>query len=270
MNLYGWDNCPKEVKDQISKLNETLIEYLGDNLLGTYIHGSLALQSFNPNSSDIDVIVLVNEKIDLEIRFQLVKALLILSNDPSPIEISFITKDAIIPWKHSTPFELHSSEYWRERYEERVALEDKSFWSETPVDSDLACHLTLINKKGVCLHGLSIAEAFTDIPEADFRSSIVSGVGYAVSVLRTIPVYGILTLCRVLSYSETGEILSKREAGIWAYSIIPENLVYIVRSAVEVYEGSRSEMVEINDDDMNDYIRFMQTSINTLFHRDVE
>lgn len=47
------------------------------------------------------------------------------------------------------------------------------------------------------------------------------------------PVYGILILCRVLSYLETGEILSKREAGIWAYSIIPENLVYIVRSAVE-------------------------------------
>lgn len=69
---------------------------------------------------------------------------------------------------------------------------------------------------------------------------------------------------------ETGEILSKRDAGIWAYSIIPKNLVYIVRSAVEVYEGSRSEIVEINEDDMNDYIRFMQTSINTLFHRDVE
>uniref|UniRef100_UPI00406CD2B2 aminoglycoside adenylyltransferase domain-containing protein n=1 Tax=Paenibacillus sp. FSL M8-0142 TaxID=2954525 RepID=UPI00406CD2B2 len=89
------------------------------------------------------------------------------------------------------------------------------------------------------------------MPESDFRSSIVSGVGYAVSVMRTIPVYGILTLCRVLSYLETGEIFSKGEAGLWACTIIPQDLSYIVRSAVEVYEGTKSEMVEINDDDLN-------------------
>lgn len=69
--------------------------------------------------------------------------------------------------------------------------------------------------------------------------------------MRTIPVYGILTLCRVLSYLETGEIFSKGEAGLWACTIIPQDLSYIVRSAVEVYEGTKSEMVEINDDDLN-------------------
>lgn len=189
MNLCSWENCPKEVKDQKSNLNEILDEHLGDNLLGTYLHGSLALQSFNPNSG---------------------------------------------------------------------ALEDKGFWSETPVDGDIACHLTLINKKGICIFGLPIKEAFSEIPETDFRSSIVSGVDYAISVLTTLPVYGILTLCRVLSYLETGEILSKRDAGMWALSIIPENLRYIVRSAVEVYEGTRSDMVVINDVDLMNYKGLMQ------------
>lgn len=263
MNLCSWENCPKEVKDQISKLNEILDEHLGDNLIGTYLHGSLALQSFNPNSSDLDIIVLLKEKIDVEIRFLLVKELLSVSKKPSPIEISFITEGAIKPWKHPTPFELHSSEYWRDRYEERVALEDKGFWSETPVDGDLACHLTLINKKGICIFGLPIKEAFSEIPETDFRSSIVSGVDYAISVLTTLPVYGILTLCRVLSYLETGEILSKRDAGMWALSIIPENLRYIVRSAVEVYEGTRSGMVLINDVDLMNYKGLMQGYINS-------
>lgn len=263
MNLYSWDNCPKEIQDQISKLNETLAEHLGDNLLGIYLHGSLAIQSFNPNSSDLDIIVLLNEKIDVEIRFRLVKELLSLSKKPSPIEISFITKGAIKPWKHPAPFELHSSEYWREQYEERVAHEDKVFWSETPVDRDLACHLTIINKKGICIFGLPIKEAFSEIPEIDFRSSIVSGVDYAASVLNTLPVYGILTLCRVLSYLETGEILSKHDAGNWALSIIPENLRYIVRSAVEVYEGTRTDMVLINDVDMMNYKGLMQSFINS-------
>lgn len=262
MSLYGWANCPEEVKDQISKLNEMLLSHLGDNLLGTYIHGSLALASFNPNSSDIDVIVLLNDKIDLETRFRLVKQLLVLSNKPSPIEISFITKDGIMPWKHPAPFELHCSEYWREKYEERIAIKDKSFWSETPVDADLACHLTLINKKGICVYGLPIEQAFPEIPEPDFRSAILSDVDYAAGAISTLPVYGILTLCRVLSYLKTGEILSKRDAGIWALSIIPENLTYIVRSAVQVYEGSRSEMVALDEDDLKNYKELMQRSIH--------
>lgn len=269
MNLIGWNNCPDTIKNQITTMNESLINHLGTNLVGIYIHGSLALQSFNPNSSDIDVIVLLNDKIDVDTKFQLVKELLGLSNNPAPIEISFITKEAIMPWKHPTPFELHSSEYWRERYEERVAAEDKNFWSDASVDSDLACHLTLIHKKGICIYGLAIAEAFSEIPEKDFRSSIVSGVDHALSSLTTTPVYGILTLCRVLSYLEAGEILSKREAGIWACSIIPENLRYIVRSAVEVYEGTKSELVEINDNDLNNYKSVMQSSIDSFFQNDL-
>jgi predicted nucleotidyltransferase len=268
MNLYGWDNCPKEVKDQIKKLNEILVQHLGENLLGIYIHGSLALKSFNPISSDLDVIVLLRDKLDLETRFQLIKEMLILSKKPSPVEISFITRDAIFPWKHPTPFQLHSSEYWRQRYEERVAIDDKNFWAETPEDSDLACHLTLINKKGICIHGLPVVEAFPIVPESDFRSSILSGVDYAVSVLKTQPVYGVLTLCRVLSYLETGEILSKREAGIWALPVIPEDLKYIVSGAVEMYEGTSSEVIDIIEEDLESYSDLMKSSIDFFNQKD--
>ncbi|MBD7966679.1 aminoglycoside adenylyltransferase domain-containing protein [Paenibacillus gallinarum] len=263
MNMYGWENCPQEVRDQVYKLNSSLIHYLGSKIIGTYIHGSLSLHSFNPKSSDIDMIVLVSEKIDLETRFNLVKELLLLSTNPSPIEISFITSDAIFPWQHPTPFELHSSEYWRSKYEERVAEEDKEFWAETPTDSDLACHLTLVRKKGICIYGKPIYEVFPEVPEADFRSSICSGIGYAASVLRSNPIYGILTLCRVLSYLETNEIFSKREAGLWALPKIPDHLTYIVINAVEVYEGTRNEMIDINEDHLEEYSTLMRNHIDS-------
>jgi len=262
MKMYGWDDCPQQIKNQVFELNKIVIDHLGDKLIGTYIHGSLSLNSFNPKSSDIDLIVLLNDKIDLETRFSLVKELLRISTNPSPIEISFITKAAIFPWQHPTPFELHSSEYWRAKYEERVAAGDMEFWSETPIDSDIACHLTLIRKNGLCIYGQPIADVFPEIPEADFRSSILNGLDYAASALMSNPVYGILTLCRVLSYLELKEILSKREAGQWALAKIPNHLRYIVESAVEVYEGSRDEMVELNEEHLEQYGTLMKGYIN--------
>ncbi|WIV20269.1 DUF4111 domain-containing protein [Paenibacillus polygoni] len=144
-----------------------------------------------------------------------------------------------------------------------MAEEDKEFWAETPTDSDLACHLTLVRKKGICIYGKPINEVFPEVPEADFRSSICSGIDYAVSVLRSNPIYGILTLCRVLSYLETNEIFSKREAGLWALPKLPNHLTYIVIHAVEVYEGTRNEMIDINEDHLEEYSTLMKSHIDS-------
>lgn len=255
------DHCPVEAKNQIIKLNEILLSILENNLLGTYVHGSLSLQSFNPLTSDIDVIVLVNHKIDLDIRFHLIKELLHISNKPYPIEISFLTKDAIFPWQYPTPFELHCSEYWREKYEERVAANDKEFWAETPTDSDLAVHLTLLRLKGICVYGLPVKDTFPHVPEADFRSSILSDIDYAIKVLHTNPTYGILTLCRILSYLETGEIYSKGEAGLWAIPTIPDRFHYMVKSVVELYAGSRENLIDIQGTDLEDFGQHMKIVI---------
>jgi predicted nucleotidyltransferase len=262
MSLYGWGNCPEQNRKQINLLKDKLIEHLGSNLVGIYLHGSFALDSFNPDVSDLDVIALLHESIDVDLRFELVKVFLDLSNHPTPIEISLITKDAIWPWKHPTPYQLHSSEYWRTRYEEQVRMNNKDFWSETPVDSDLACHITLINQKGICLFGTPIREAFPMVPELDFRSSILSDVQYAANVLNTLPVYGVLTLCRILSYLETGHILSKGQAGGWVLPLIPEGIRNIVMQAVDIYVGIRRENVHFSDNDLEQYKNLMLSAIN--------
>lgn len=262
MNLYGWENCPEPNKEQIMMLKGKLIEYLGTNLAGIYVHGSLALDSFNPDSSDIDVIVLLHEGIGTDLKYELVKLFLDLSNQPSPIEISLIAMDAVHPWKHPTPFELHSSEYWRERYEEQVRLENKAFWEGTPTDSDLACHITLIHHKGICIHGLPIEQAFPPVPEKDFRSSLLSDIQYAADAVHTLPVYGILTLCRVLSYLETGDILSKAQAGEWALPLMPDNLRYIVAWAVDRYTGIIEENMQFDESDLVQYRNLILSRID--------
>jgi len=262
MNLYGWANCPEENKEQILMLKDKLVDYLGTNLAGIYLHGSLALGSFNPNASDVDVIVLLHEGIGTDLKFELVQAFLELSNHPSPIEISLITMDAVHPWKHPTPFELHSSEYWRERYEEQVRLKNKAFWKGSPVDSDLACHITLIHQRGICLYGLPIEQAFPPVPEQDFRSSLLSDIQYAANAVHTLPIYGILTLSRVLSYLETGDILSKAQAGEWVLPLIPENLRYIVEWAVNRYTGINDENMQFDEGDLEQYKNLILSRID--------
>ncbi|XEC94759.1 aminoglycoside adenylyltransferase domain-containing protein [Paenibacillus tarimensis] len=262
MRMYGWNDCPEQYRNQLDVLKERLVEHLGRNLAGIYIHGSLALDSFRPNVSDLDVIALLNEDIEVDLRFELVKVLLAISNQPAPLEISLVTKNAIWPWKYPTPFQLHSSEYWRTRYEEQVQKGNKSFWSETPTDSDLACHIRLINRKGICLYGTPIKEAFPDVPERDFRSSILGDVQYAANALSTQPVYGILTLCRILSYLETGDIFSKAQAGEWALPLLPEQLRTIVVNAVHAYAGDGERNVQFVDKDLERFKNLMLSAIH--------
>jgi predicted nucleotidyltransferase len=261
MAIYGWGNCPEPNKQQLFLLSDRLKESVGGNLVGIYVHGSLALGSFNPDVSDLDVIVLLQERIGLDLRYELIELFLQLSNHPSPIEISLITMDAIWPWQHPTPFQLHYSEYWRKPFEEQVELGNKPFWAETRVDPDLACHITLINRHGICLYGRPVNDVFPEVPEEDFRSSILADVQYGASALDTMPVYGILSLCRVLSYLETKTLLSKGQAGNWALPLLPEDLRYMVVQAVDTCVGTRSEIMSISGDDLEKYKNFMLCAI---------
>ncbi|WP_409342302.1 aminoglycoside adenylyltransferase domain-containing protein [Paenibacillus sp. MBLB4367] len=262
MSIYGWTDCPEPIVRQLTALRDHLIDYVGHNLVGIYVHGSLALNSFNPDVSDLDVIVLLREGLVLELRYELVKLFLALSNQPAPIEISVIALDAIWPWKHPTPFQLHSSEYWRKAYEEQIGRENKQFWAETPVDPDLACHITLILQRGICLYGKPAQEVFPSVPEQDFRSSILSGVDHAADAVQTAPVYGILTLCRILSYLETGMIISKEEAGQWVLARIPEHIRYVVRQAADTYVGPVQASAEYRVEDLEEYKRLMLAAIH--------
>lgn len=46
---------------------------LKDNLIGIYIHGSIALNCFNWDKSDIDFIIVVRDKLSIDIRLKIWK-----------------------------------------------------------------------------------------------------------------------------------------------------------------------------------------------------
>ena len=63
-----WETCSKVIQSEVKTLQTELQRLLGDNLLGIYLHGSLALGGFQPGRSDIDVIVVTAHMMDLEAK----------------------------------------------------------------------------------------------------------------------------------------------------------------------------------------------------------
>ena len=97
------------VHRQINNLLAAFEQALDENLIGIYLHGSLAMGCFNPVRSDIDLLVVIQHGMSVETKRDIVQTLLASSLSPAPIEISFLVEQDIHPFHHPLPFDLHYS-----------------------------------------------------------------------------------------------------------------------------------------------------------------
>lgn len=220
---------PEAVQPLIDRLVTGVCAILADNLVGIYLHGSLAMGEFNPRLSDVDFLVLAYAPLDLAAKQALVSLTLDLAPDAPPkgIEYSVVLLRHTQHFLYPTPFEFHASPYWYER----LKSGEVDLMAERD-DPDLAAHFTITKARGVCLYGEPIADVFGDVPEAAYWSSIY---GDAESILDNIsadPVYGVLNLCRVLAYQRDRKITSKREGGQWGLENLDPRFHPLIRQAL--------------------------------------
>jgi len=241
MSQYGWNNCSVGVKAQINLLVAGFQSRLTENLTGIYLHGSLAMDCFNPSCSDIDLLVITRHKMEVEVKRSLAEFLLDTSLIPSRIEISFLRHGDMYPWRHPTPFDFHYSEDWRKDVERDLSNGAWKEWNTVQrYDDDLAAHITVVNHRGICLHGSSIADIFPSVPKQDFIASILGDVQsarFGLSAILQYPVYVVLNSCRTYAYLQTGRIMSKDEGGIWALQVLPLRFHNTVAGALEEYRN---------------------------------
>jgi predicted nucleotidyltransferase len=238
MAQYGWATCPSEVRAQIDLLQERLQALLGANLVGLYLHGSLALGCFNPQSSDIDLLVVTVQSMSVEIKRDVVELLLHSSRMPYPIEISFLVERDMHPFRHPLPYDLHYSEDWRERYQADLASGVWTAWNnETRRDADLAVNITVTRARGIILFGRPIKEVFPPVPTQDCAASILSDFAWARERRATDPGYFVLNACRACAYLRDGVVLSKDEGGEWGLRELPQEYHALITQALERYRG---------------------------------
>jgi streptomycin 3"-adenylyltransferase len=247
LSSIGWNNCPEETKQQVQHLLAELAKQLEGNLIGVYLHGSLALGCFNPSTSDIDLLVLTERKISVPMKKALVRILLSISGVPHAIEISFLCQGNLTYWRYPTPFEFHYSEEWRERFSEGLTSGNWRHLNEQPqTDSDLAAHITVTKHRGICLWGAPIEKVIPDVPPEDFLASVVSDLEWTLERLDQISVTGVLNSCRTYAYLQERRICSKEEGAVWALNVLPVEFRPVVEMALAIYRGERSTQAGID------------------------
>lgn len=228
---------------------------LGKNIVGIYLHGSLAMGCYT-NASDIDLIVLVKEPLDLAVKKKIIESVIHMEDVPEKgIEMSIVLEKYSEEFVYPTPFELHYSNFHKNRY-----LADENYICGGFTDKDLAAHFTIIKRRGICLYGKNIEAAFSEVPEKYYLDSIWNDVENSKEDILENTVYITLNLCRVLYYIKENVVSSKLEAGNWAKDIVPRQYCEIINKAVEVY-GNKLKAMECDEELMIKYADYMLEEI---------
>lgn len=259
MRLPDW--IIPSVRAQLQKLCEQFQTMLDGELVGIYLHGSLAMRCFNPTRSDVDILVVTRRQISLEVKRQIIDLLLRLSTAPSPIEISFVVLGDIHPFEHPLPYDLHYSEDWRERYTREMANESWQEWNkEQRRDPDLTAHLTIIHQHGIVLYGEPIAQVFPPVPEKDYALAILGDYRDAHDGYMDNPVYFVLNACRVHACLAKGRVCSKEEGGVYGLETLPEPFHSLIQQALKIYRGTQPE-TQFAEHELAAFAVFMDQSL---------
>jgi streptomycin 3"-adenylyltransferase len=72
---FGWDDCPTNISTWVNRIIDSYRAILKDNLVGFYLHGSLAMGCFNPGQSDVDFLAVVDHRLARDEKKSIIKEL---------------------------------------------------------------------------------------------------------------------------------------------------------------------------------------------------
>lgn len=245
-----------EVNVTLNHFSAWLNTLLGSHFIGMYVVGSLALGDFNPDTSDIDFIVVMDEPPDDE----LIDALWLMHADfdssASPwierIEAIYITPDAFdlnLPNGKSYPQVEKGVKLFTAPLEEGWVFQCYSLREYGIVVSGVDPHtlITPIDRKYIPPAVAAITGMWLDQAANDPRW---------IDWLREVPSqqFVILTVCRLLYSLVTGDVCSKLAAARWAISNLPQPWVDLVVSSL----ANSSSNGEISEGFVTNTISFIQ------------
>lgn len=240
---------------------------LGENLAGVYLHGSAVLGCFNEKKSDIDLLVVVHEKLSDDIKKRYMDMVVTLNKDAPEkgIEMSIVRTSVCRPFVYPTPFELHFSVLHLNWYRTNPSDYIEKM---NGTDKDLAAHITMIYHRGKCLYGREIQDVFEKVREEFYFDSIWNDVADAEKEILENPAYMILNLCRVLAYRRERLILSQKEGGSWGIANLPVKYHDLILAALK--DDLSDGPFKWDADHAGDYALYMKEQIEPCSKRNRE
>jgi predicted nucleotidyltransferase len=225
-----------EVLAYLDQAVELFKEELGTNLSGIYLHGSLAMGCFHPDKSDIDLLIVVHDKLPVEVSRELAKKV-IAYHDSLPnrrgIELTVVLRKYLKQFVHPTPFEFHFSDFHLDRYRN-----DENYLCGGYADRDLAAHFAVVYQRGFILYGEPIRDAFLPVDRQYYLDSILGDIEDAAQQIIDSPVYYTLNLCRVLHFVREEVVSSKKEGGAWGVQHLPDKYHGLLKRCLDEYSGA--------------------------------
>lgn len=198
----------RTIADFGEALGERLVGVVGPALVGAYLHGSAALGGFQPGASDLDLLVVVNDRWQPEMREGVVRVLQ-ESHGSSPgrgIEASVIRDEVAQAGGRRIDFEVHVS---TEPTDCRVVG-----GIGHSGDPDLILHMAVCRQSAVAVFGPDPAAVFADVDPTLVVGQMIDELAWALA--QGSEAYAVLNACRARFYLEHRMFCSKLEGGRWA------------------------------------------------------
>ncbi|HEX7097913.1 MAG TPA: aminoglycoside adenylyltransferase domain-containing protein [Acidimicrobiia bacterium] len=220
---------------QVDAVVAAVREVLGEALVGAYLYGSAVLSELHPYS-DLDVVAIVDRPTSVDERRHLRDACMAASGPSGtlisgrPIELTVVVASRLRPWTWPPEREFQYGEWLRDDYEEGLV-------PAPTVDHDLAAVIATALTASVALVGPPL-ETVVDPPDHDrLVAAMLASLPALLADRDTDTVNVLLTLARMWHTIETGNVVSKDEAALWAMGRLPASMRPPLEAARAIYLG---------------------------------
>lgn len=248
-------NIPDEAV-QALKVTESLFD---GTLLGIYLYGS-AVDGGLRKDSDVDVFVVVNQRLTETIRRELADRLMLVSGEIGntdsvrSLEVTVVNYEDVVPWKYPPRKEFIYGEWLRSKFEQ-------GHIPEPAYDPDLAILLHQVRNKSVPLFGPDASKILDPVPMADIRRAMKDCIPSLTDWLKGDERNVILTFARIWVTAVTGDILSKDKAANWAIPRLPKEHAGLLNLAAKAYRGEYADKWEGLDSEVASLVEYMKNEI---------
>lgn len=213
--------CADETRRVLIRHTESLIEILGDGLVGIYLHGSLARGCYHPTTSDIDTIVVLKDRC----KEPDTPAILKVHQDAGiPIDAVFVTESQINTDRFPTPVEFLVK-----------PISDSEIFHLPEGSKDFLLQRQDAYETGAALAGPTTSKMMRPVPWPLLAESLNYLLPHIVPHFKN----SMLMLCRIAYAWTFHKLCSKREAGEWASDVFGADWKPFIEAALADYANGK-------------------------------
>lgn len=226
---------PDGVDSTLRRLIPAIQSVLGEEFVGMYLYGSLATGGFHPQKSDIDFLVVTEDRItdDLVDSLRVMHEHIAAEDERwgSGLEGSYIPRASLRRYNPGDVFHPH--------------IDRGDMLKVERHDTDWVIQRYVLREYGVTLVGPPVKDLIDPISPGALRSGVLDMLWWwELQTQDTSRIeksgyqaYAVLTMCRVLYTLEHGDVLSKPEAARWALENLEQRWASLIERALSLEPG---------------------------------